>query len=108
MKMGTIVSPWRYDAGAFHARQLIILRLPVVTFAMPNADADTAYDPRRGSQKLHFHRTAEPMGDGLTFGTPAIMFTNCDLATWPRQRNVRTVPLASCFTEIQFRLSLFS
>jgi hypothetical protein len=61
MKIGTIVSPWRYDAGAFHALQLIILRLPAIlrcaqsrnVFAMPDTDADTAYDPRRVSQKLH-------------------------------------------------------
>jgi hypothetical protein len=33
MKMGTIASLWRYDAGAFHALQLIILRLPAITAA---------------------------------------------------------------------------
>jgi hypothetical protein len=30
MKMGTIASPCRDDAGAFHALQLIILRLAAI------------------------------------------------------------------------------
>jgi hypothetical protein len=30
MKMGTTASPWRYDAGAFHTLQLIILRMPAI------------------------------------------------------------------------------
>jgi hypothetical protein len=30
MKMGTTASPCRYDAGAFHTLQLIILRMPAI------------------------------------------------------------------------------
>jgi len=30
MKMGTTASPCRYDAGVFHTRQLIILRMPAI------------------------------------------------------------------------------
>jgi hypothetical protein len=47
MKMGTIASPWRYDAGAHHALQSANLRRPaILRYAPPTAFPISQGGPR--------------------------------------------------------------
>ena len=72
MKMGTIVSPWRYDAAAANALQSVMERSPAIlhdasTFATYRSRELEAHGEQDASGRLERRRELSPMDERQLF-----------------------------------------